>query len=348
MAISIAGRHIGPDHPPFVIAEVSGNHHGDLQRALQLVDAAADAGAHAVKFQTYRADTITLDHDGPPFRVADDHPLWGGRRLFELYEEAHTPWEWHQELFEHARARGVIPFSSPFDDSAVTLLEELAAPAFKIASLEIGDVGLLRRVAETGRPVILSNGAATVSDLALAIDCLRAAGASQIAVLACTSSYPADPAESHVRQIPVLRDMFGVEIGLSDHTRGIGAAVAAVALGASVIEKHLTLDRAEGGVDSDFSLEPHELAALVTETEIAWRALGDPTPMVTSGEAASRGLRRSLWVVEDVRQGDPVSARNVRSLRPAGGLEPAALDVAMTRVFSRDVARGTPLQWDLL
>jgi N-acetylneuraminate synthase len=345
---AIAGRLIGPARPPFIIAEVSGNHGGDLSRALEIIDAAADAGADAVKFQTYTADTITIDSDAPAFRITDGHELWGGRTLYDLYTEAHTPWEWHGALFERARERGIIPFSSPFDSTAVDLLESLDAPAYKIASLEIGDTGLLRAVAATGKPVILSNGAATMVELAEATATLRSAGAASITVLSCVSSYPADPREANVRSIPILRDALGVNVGFSDHTPGIGVSLAAIALGATVVEKHLTLSRAQGGVDAQFSLEPHELAMLVTEARRTWEALGSPVPVMTPGEAESRGLRRSLWVVRDVRAGDPVSDDNVRSIRPSGGLPPAERDHLAGRVFARDVARGTPLAWELL
>ena len=347
-SITAGSRKIGPDEPPFVVAEVSGNHNGDLGRALAIIDAVAESGADAVKFQTYRADTITLDSDEPAFVISEDHPLWGGRRLFELYEEAHTPWEWHEALFARAREHGLIPFSSPFDDTAVELLESLDAPLYKIASLEIGDLGLLRTVARTGKPVILSNGAAGIAEVDLAVRTIRAEGNDRIALLHCTSSYPADPRESNLRAIPVLADAFGVQVGLSDHTPGVGVAVAAVALGATIIEKHVTLARSDGGVDSDFSLEPDELRILVDGARVAQQALGEPRPAVTAGEAESLRLRRSLWVVQDVRAGDPVTPDNVRSLRPAGGLPPAALDDLAGARFSADVRRGTALRWDLV
>jgi pseudaminic acid synthase len=348
VSVSIGMRRLGPDQPPLIVAEVSGNHNGDLQRALGIVDAVAESGAEAVKFQTYTADTITLDSAAPAFLISEEHPLWGGRRLYDLYQEAHTPWAWHAELFERARSLGLIPFSSPFDDSAVDLLESLDAPAYKIASLEIGDIALMRRVARTGKPVILSNGAADDVDLARAVETIRGEGNDQIVVLSCTSSYPADPRESNLRSIPALRDYFGVQVGLSDHTPGIGAAVAAVALGAVLVEKHVTLSRDDGGVDSDFSLEPAELAALQRESTIAWQALGEVTPRITAGEAESRRLRRSLWVSTDVRAGDTVSLGNVRSARPAGGLEPIELERVLGRRFTVDAATGTPFSWDLI
>ncbi len=333
---------------PTVVAEVSGNHNGSLERAHAVVDMVADAGAPMIKFQTYTADTITIDSDRPEFMIGGGHELWGGRKLYDLYVEAHTPWAWHEELFAHARERGVTPFSSPFDSTAVALLESLDVELYKIASLEIGDIGLLREVAATGKPIILSNGAATMSDIALAIEAIRAVGDNPITLLHCTSSYPADPAESNLRAIPTLRNAFGIEVGLSDHTPGIGVAIASVAFGATVIEKHVTTSRADGGVDAAFSLEGPELAALVTESGIAWQALGSAVPSITSGEAQSRALRRSLYVVADVEAGDPVTAGNVRSIRPGNGLAPVDLERVLGRTFARDVAHGTPLDWDMV
>lgn len=344
--LQIGDHKVGENHPPFVAAEMSGNHNGDLGRALAIVDAIAEAGAPAVKLQTYTADTITIDADGPAFRITDDHGLWGGRNLYSLYQEAHTPWEWHAPIFERARAHGIVPFSSPFDASAVDLLEDLGAQVYKIASLEIADIPLLRKVARTGKPVILSTGAANVSDVDLAVNTLRAEGNDQIAVLGCTSSYPASAEETNLRTIPVLRDTWDVVTGLSDHTKGIGVSVAAVAFGAAIIEKHVTLRRSDGGVDSDFSLEPEELKALVDESHNAWLALGTAHIGPTTGEAESRRLRRSLFVVEDVRAGDPVTETNVRSIRPGGGLEPRYLDIVLGRTFTKDVRRGTPLAWE--
>ncbi len=346
--VRIAHHSVGDEHPPFVVAEMSGNHNGDLGRALAIVDMVAGSEAQAIKLQTYRADTITIDADGPAFRITEGHELWGGRNLYQLYVEAHTPWEWHEPIFARAREHGLVPFSSPFDDTAVDLLESLDAAAYKIASLEIGDIPLLRRVARTGKPVILSTGAADASDVDLAVRTIRAEGNDDIVVLGCTSSYPASPAETNLRTIPVLRDTWNVVTGLSDHTKGIGVSVAAVAFGAAMLEKHVTLARADGGVDSDFSLEPAELRALVEESTSAWQALGEVHIGPTAGEAESRRLRRSLFVVEDVRAGDEVTTRNVRSIRPAGGLEPRYLDVVLGRRFGTDVSRGTPLSWELV
>lgn len=347
-SVQIAQHSVGEESRPLVVAEMSGNHNGDLGRALAIVDMVAESGAQALKLQTYRADTITIDADGPAFRITEGHELWAGRNLYQLYVEAHTPWEWHEPIFARARDHGLVPFSSPFDGTAVDLLESLDAPAYKIASLEIGDIPLLRRVARTGKPVILSTGAAYASDIDLAVRTIRAEGNDDIVVLGCTSSYPASPAETNLRTIPVLRDTWNVVSGLSDHTKGIGVSVAAVAFGAALLEKHVTLSRADGGVDSDFSLEPAELRALVEESERAWQALGTVHIGPTTGETESMRLRRSLFVVEDVHAGDAVTEANVRSIRPAGGLEPRHLDVVLGRRFRTDVSRGTPLSWDLV
>lgn len=346
--VTIGQHRIGPQHKPFVIAEMSGNHNGDLNRALSIVDAVASSGAQALKLQTYRPDTITIDADGPAFQVSDGHDLWGGRNLYELYDRAQTPWDWHRPIFERARDLGLVPFSSPFDPTAVDLLRDLGAEAYKIASLEIVDLPLIRLVAACGKPVIISTGAATLAEVDVAVRTCREAGNENVLVLACTSSYPASPAESNLRQIPVLADAFDVVVGLSDHTMGVGAAVAAVALGASVIEKHVTLARSDGGVDSDFSLEPHELRQLVDETERGWLALGAPRFGPTASESESLRLRRSLYVVADVSAGDLATADNVRSIRPGGGLSPAEMGNVLSRAFTKDVVRGTPLSWDLI
>ncbi|MET9337271.1 pseudaminic acid synthase [Nonomuraea sp. NPDC003804] len=346
--ISIAGREIGAGHPPFVIAEMSGNHNGDLGRALAIVDAAAAAGAHALKLQTYRPDTITVDADGPAFRIGEGHALWGGENLYRLFERAHTPWEWHRPIFERARERGMVPFSSPFDPTAIDLLEKLDAPAYKIASSEIVDLPLIRLAAATGKPLVISTGMATIAEIHAAVEAAREGGCTQLAVLACTVSYPADPAESNLRALPLLAGVTGTVVGVSDHTPGIGVPLAAVALGACLIEKHVTLSRDDGGVDSAFSLEPAELAALVVESERAWRSLGAPVLGPRPSEREGLRFRRSLYVVRDVRAGEPVTPDNVRSIRPAGGLPPAAVSTVMGRTFTRDVTLGTPLTWDLI
>jgi pseudaminic acid synthase len=346
--VRLGAHQIGPGHPPFVIAEMSGNHNGDLGRALAIVDAIAESGAHAVKLQTYRPDTITIDVDTPAFRIGDTHSLWGGENLYKLYEKAHTPWEWHEPLFERARAQGLEIFSSPFDPTAVELLESLDAPAYKIASSEIVDLPLIELCARTGKPLVISTGMANVAEIDAAVRTARAAGNDQLIVLGCTASYPASPRESNLRGLPLLAGLTRTLVGLSDHTPGIGAPVAAVALGAVAIEKHVTLARADGGVDSEFSLEPAELAALVTETHRAWEALGEPVLGPRESEKEGLRLRRSLYVVEDVRAGDEVTAANVRSIRPAGGLAPAEITAVAGRTFRVDAAKGTPLTWDLL
>jgi pseudaminic acid synthase len=343
------GKHtIGPGHRPFVIAEMSGNHNGSLDRALAIVDAVAASGAQALKLQTYRADTITIDVDLPAFRISSDHALWAGENLYRLYEKAHTPWEWHAPIFERAHAQGLTVFSSPFDPTAIELLESLDAPAYKIASAEIVDLPLIDRCARTGKPLVISTGMASVAEIDAAVATARGAGNDQLIVLACTASYPAPPEDSNLRGIPVLADAFDVVPGLSDHTMGIGVPLAAVALGACAIEKHVTLSRSDGGVDSDFSLEPAELAALVTESERAWQALGAPRIGPTESEREVLRLRRSLYVVADVSEGDEVTAENVRSIRPSGGLPPATLQTVLGRRFRRAAERGTPLTWDLI
>ena len=347
-SITIGGREVGPDAAPFIIAEMSGNHDGDLDKALAIVRAAAGAGAHAIKLQTYTADTITIDVDGPQFRISSGHKLWADRRLYDLYQEAHTPWEWHAPIFDLAHELGMLAFSSPFDPTAVAFLEDLDVPCYKIASSEIVDLPLIRLAARTGKPIIISTGMASVGEIDAAVQAVRATGNDQIIVLSCTASYPADPADSNLRAIPVLADTFDTLVGLSDHTMGIGAAVAAIALGACAIEKHVTISRAGGGVDSAFSLEPHELAELVRETETARISLGQPRIGATASEREGLRLRRSLFVVQDVVAGDVVTEANVRSIRPAGGLAPDLFAVVRGRTFRTDAKRGTPLSWDIL
>ncbi|MEP6464550.1 MAG: pseudaminic acid synthase [Frankiaceae bacterium] len=347
-SVRIGGRGVGTAYPPFVIAEMSGNHNGDLGTAKEIVRAAAEAGAGAVKLQTYTADTMTVDVDLPAFRISEGHELWGGANLYRLYEKAHTPWEWHEPLFDLARELGMLAFSAPFDASAVDFLETLDVPCHKIASSEITDLPLVRRAAETGKPVILSTGMASVGEIDAAVRAARETGNDQLVVLSCTVSYPASPADSHLRGIPLLADTFDTVVGLSDHTPGIGAAIAAVALGASVIEKHLVLSRGTGGVDSAFSLEPAELAALVRESQVGWEALGEVRIGPTKSEVEGLRFRRSLYVVADVRHGDPVTRDNVRSIRPAGGLPPDAIDVVLGRTFRSDAGKGTALTWDLV
>jgi N-acetylneuraminate synthase len=338
----------GPDKRPYIVAEMSGNHNGSLDRALALVDAAADAGADAIKIQTYTADTMTVDVKEPRFQISKGHELWSGEYLYQLYERAHTPWDWHEPIFERARSRGITPFSSPFDRTAVELLEKLGAPFYKIASSEITDLPLIRLCANTGKPVIISTGMASVKEIAAAVEAAQGAGATDVTVLSCTASYPAPPEETNLRRIPVLAQMLEVPIGLSDHTLGIGVPIAAVAFGAVLIEKHVTLDRADGGVDSAFSLNPAELKLLREESERAWQALGTTHIGPTEHEKEGLRFRRSLYVVTDVKAGDLVTAENVRSIRPTGGLEPDMIGLALGRTFKSDAAKGTPLTWDLI
>ena len=346
MTVHIAGRPIGPDHPPYVIAEMSGNHNGDIGRALALIDAAHAAGADAVKLQTYTADTITLNHDGPGFTV--EGGLWHGRRLHDLYQEAHTPWDWHPRLFDRARRLGITAFSSPFDPTAVAFLQSLDAPAYKVASFEIVDTPLIALMAATGRPLIISTGLASPADIDDAVAAARGAGASEIVLLHCTSGYPTPPSQMHLRTLQHLGAAHGTLVGLSDHSMGTAVSVAAVALGACVIEKHFTLARADGGPDSAFSLEPDELARLVVDCRAAWEALGSVHYEEVEAEAASRDHRRSLYVVEDVARGQPLTAANVRSIRPGHGLPPKHLAEVLGKPATRDLKRGEPLAWDLI
>ncbi len=343
---SIAGRVIGPDYPPFVICELSGNHNGSLERALSMLDAAAATGADAIKLQTYTADTITLDDDGPDFLIGEG--LWAGRRLHELYAEAHTPYAWHAALFERARALGVILFSSPFDETAVALLEGLDAPAYKIASFEAVDLPLIRRVARAGKPMIISTGLASLDEMAEALNAAREGGCEDVALLHCVSSYPAPVEEANVRTVPDLARRFDVIAGLSDHTPGSAASVAAVALGACIIEKHFTLARSDGGPDAAFSLEPAEFTALVADCKAAWAALGSPTYDTLGSEAAAAGHRRSLYVVADLAAGQLVTGAHVRSIRPGYGLAPKHLPDVIGRRAARDLKRGERLAWDML
>ena len=347
-AFQIGTRPIGAAHPPFVIAEMSGNHNQSLERALAIVEAAAASGAHGLKIQTYTADTMTLPLTEGEFFVSDPANLWTGRSLYDLYQEAHTPWEWHAAIFKRCDELGLVGFSTPFDASAVDFLEGLGVPCYKISSFENTDLPLVRKVAATGKPLIISTGMATVAELDETVRAARAAGARDIVLLKCTSTYPATPDNTHVRTIPHMRELFGCEVGLSDHTMGVGASVASVALGASVIEKHFTLARADGGVDSSFSLEPHEFKSLVDETERAWRSLGTVAYGPTAAEQKSLAYRRSLYVVADVAAGEAFTPQNVRAIRPGLGLPPKYLDVVLQHKAARDLKPGTAVGWDLL
>lgn len=347
MTIRIGDIPVGPGEAPFVIAELSGNHDGSLDRALEIVDAAAGAGVQAVKLQTYTADTMTLDIDRDEFVISNPDSLWYGRTLYGLYEEAHTPWEWHEPIMQRARDRGLLCFSSPFDATAVDFLEGLDVPAYKIASLEITDIPLIERAAATGRPLIMSTGIATLEQIGEAVDAASGAGCDDLILLKCTSSYPASPDDIHLCTIPALRERFGCHVGLSDHTLGIGVAIASVALGATVIEKHITLDRDGGGVDAAFSLEPGEFALLVEEAGRAQRSLGSADYQQTAS-AATRSRRRSLYVTADVAAGESLTADNMRSIRPGLGLEPKHFNSLLGRRLASDTRRGTPLSWGLL
>ncbi|MBE1294803.1 pseudaminic acid synthase [Phycobacter azelaicus] len=333
---------------PFIIAEMSGNHNQSLERALAIVDAAAATGADAIKIQTFTADSMTLDLSEGEFTITDPKSLWAGRTLYELYEEAHTPAEWHKPIFDRARKKGIIPFSTPFSEDAVELLESLDAPLYKIASFEAIDLPLIRCVAETGKPMIISTGMATPVEIGEAVETALSAGCTNLTLLKCTSSYPASPENTNLVTMPLLGQTFGCNFGLSDHTMGTGVSVAATALGATVIEKHFILDRSEGGVDSAFSLEPDEFTALVVETERAAQAMGEIWFGGTESEQKGRKKRRSLYIGEDMKAGDQLTSRNLRRIRPGSGLAPRYYDVLLGRKVGRDVAKGTPMSWDLL
>lgn len=344
MTIEIAGRSIGPEYPPFVIAEMSGNHNQSLERALAIVEAAAQAGAHAIKLQTYTADTMTLDTRGGSFEIKDPDSLWTGRNLHDLYKQAYTPWEWHGPIIERAHELGLICFSSPFDETAVEFLEDLNVPAYKIASFENNHLPLIKKAALTGKPLIISTGMATLAELEQAVGTARESGCEQLILLKCTSTYPATPQNTNLATIPHLRQLFGTEVGLSDHTMGVGVAVAAVAKGASVIEKHFTLARADGGVDSAFSLEPHELNSLVVETERAWQSLGSVTYGPSKSEEKSRVFRRSIYVCKDISEGELFDETNIRIIRPGDGAPPSMYNLILGQASKRAFKAGVPLQ----
>jgi N-acetylneuraminate synthase len=347
-AIKIADKFIGRDHAPFVIAEMSGNHNQSLDRALEIVEAAAKTGAHALKIQTYTPDTMTLDLDEREFHISDPNSLWAGTSLYKLYGEAYTPWEWHKPIFDRARELGLIPFSTPFDESSVDFLESLDVPCYKIASFENTDLPLIRRVAATGKPLIISTGMASIAELDDTVRAARGAGCKDLILLKCTSTYPATAQNTNILTIPHLREMFDCEVGLSDHTMGVGVSVASVALGATVVEKHFTLSRADGGVDSAFSMEPVEMAQLVIESERAWQALGQVSYGPTEKEKKSLLFRRTLYVTKDLAAGEMLSMENVRAIRPGLGLAPKFLEVVLGKTIKRPVKRGTPLDWELI
>lgn len=342
--VTINGRQIGPDHEPYVICEVSGNHNGDFDRAIELLDAAAATGADAIKIQSYTPDTITIDSDRDDFLIKGTP--WDGKTLYQLYGEAQTPFEWHEALFARAKELGVTLFSSPFDETAVDLLDDLGAPAFKIASFEAIDLPLIRYAAAKGKPMIISTGMANLSEIHEAVRAAREGGCEQLVLLHCVSSYPAPDEQTNLRTLPHLGEAFDCVAGLSDHTMGSAVAVASIALGASVVEKHFTLSRADGGPDADFSLEPEEFASLVTDCKRAWVALGDVSYNLKGAEQGSAQFRRSLYVVKDVAEGEEFTRHNVRSIRPGFGLAPKNLDRVIGMKASKKILRGFPLTWD--
>jgi N-acetylneuraminate synthase len=354
--ITIAGREIGPNHRPYIIAEMSGNHNQSLERGLAIVDAAAQAGADAIKLQTYTASTMTLDCVADPFIVKNTgQAAWDGKKLFELYQLAHTPWEWHKPLMERAAKHGLHCFSTPFDETAVDFLESLNVPAYKIASFECTDLPLIKKIAATGKPMIISTGMATLEEIKETVDTARKAGCKQLVLLKCTSTYPASPENTNISTIPDMRDKMGCDIGLSDHTMGCGVAVAAVAFGAVMIEKHFTLRRADGGVDSTFSMEPEELKLLRVESERAWQSLGKTTYGGSAAEQSMKAFRRGLWVAEDMKAGDAFvlgnadKPGNLRIVRPAGsGLAPKFVDQIVGQTVNQNVKAGTPVNWEIV
>jgi pseudaminic acid synthase len=346
--VKIGSIVLGAGRPPLIIAEMSGNHNGSLDRALEIVEMAAKAGAHALKLQTYTADTMTIDLSEREFFISDPKSLWNGTSLYKLYEQAHTPWEWHKPIFDRCRQLGMIGFSSAFDATAVDFLESLNVPCYKIASFENIDLPLVRKVAATGKPMIISTGLASIAELGETVEAARGAGAKDLILLKCTSAYPASPENSNLNTIPHMRALFDCQVGLSDHTLGIGAAIASTALGAVAIEKHVTLRRADGGVDSAFSLEPEELTALVVETRRAVEAMGGIAYGPTEAERNSLVYRRSLYIVADLKAGTVLTKENVRAIRPGLGLPPGNLERVLGRRINRDARRGTPLSWDLL
>ncbi|MEA5616584.1 pseudaminic acid synthase [Cronbergia sp. UHCC 0137] len=348
MQINIAGKKVGANYPPFVVAEMSGNHNQSLNRALEIVEAAAKAGVHGLKIQTYTAETMTLNINEGEFYIKNPDSLWHGQSLYKLYEQTYTPWEWHQPIFDKCKELGIIGFSTPFDATAVDFLESLEVPCYKIASFENTDLPLIRKVASTGKPMIISTGMATVAELDETVRTAREAGCQDLILLKCTSTYPATPENSNLRTIPHLRDLFNVQVGLSDHTMGIGVAVASVALGATFIEKHFTLRRADGGVDSAFSMEPEEMQQLVIESERSWQAMGNIQYGATNAEKDSLVFRRSLYISQDMKAGDIFTPDNLRAVRPGFGLPPKYYQVLLGKKVTKNLAAGTSLDWNIL
>jgi len=346
--IKFQSRMIGPNHPPFIIAEMSGNHNHSLERALEIVEAAAKAGAHALKIQTYTADTMTLNLAKKDFMIDDKDSLWSGNNLYQLYQQAYTPWEWHQPIFDRCLELGLIPFSTPFDESAVDFLEDLNIPLYKIASFENNHIPLIKKVASTGKPMIISTGMATLAELDETVRTARNAGCKDIILLKCTSTYPATPENTNISTIPHMRELFNCQVGLSDHTMGIGVSIASVTLGATVIEKHFTLSRADGGVDSAFSMEPDEMHSLVVETERAWQAIGNVTYGATGQEKNSMQFRRSIYITKDLKAGDIFTKDNLRVIRPGYGLAPKYYEQLLGKKAAIDIKAGTPTDWTIL
>lgn len=345
--IQIGCSKIGSGHPPFIVAEMSGNHQHSLEKALKIVESAKEAGAHAIKLQTYTPDTITLDIKGGEFLIKDQESLWKNRNLYELYQEAHLPWEWHRPIFDRCRQLGIEAFSSPFDESAVDFLETLHVPCYKIASPEIVDLDLIRKAASTGKPLILSTGASTIMEIGEAVAAAREGGCTELILLKCTAAYPASAKDIHLRTLPHLAETFDVLVGLSDHTMGIGTSIASIALGACLIEKHFTLSRKEGGVDSAFSMEPDELRSLVVESRCAWDALGTIHYDPLYAEKVTHSHRPSLYFVEDLPSGTVVQIQHIRSVRPGSGLPPKELSHVLGLTLTQEVKKGTPVKWDV-
>ncbi len=347
-SLRIADNYIGQNHPPFIIAEMSGNHNQSLERALEIVEVAAKTGVQALKIQTYTADAMTLDINKGEFRISDPDSLWNGESLYELYKKAYTPWEWHKPIFDRAKELGLIVFSTPFDDAAVDFLEDLDCPCYKIASFENNHLPLIKKVAQTGKPIIISTGMASIAELDEIVSTAKNEGCNDLALLKCTSTYPASPENTNINTIPNMRDLFDAEIGLSDHTLGIGVSVASVALGATVIEKHFTLSRDDGGVDSAFSMEPAEMSQLVVEAKRAWQSLGKIQYGAGNVESKSKIFRRSIYITEDVKVGDVITSDNIRIIRPGYGLSPKFYEHVIGMKVAKDACRGTPLSWGVL
>ncbi|MDV2583343.1 pseudaminic acid synthase [Alkalibacillus haloalkaliphilus] len=346
--INLGSRKIGPTHEPFIIAEMSGNHNHSLERALQIVEEAANSGAHALKLQTYTADTMTLNIENPDFFISDEDNLWKGNSLYKLYQQAYTPWDWHEPIFDRAYELGLIPFSTPFDETAVDFLEELNVPFYKIASFENNDLPLIKKVAATGKPMIISTGMATLAELEETVKAARESGCNDLILLKCTSTYPATPENTNILTIPHMRELFDVQVGLSDHTLGTGVAVASIALGATVVEKHFTLNRAEGGVDAAFSMEPSEMHALVNESKRAWQALGKISYGPTEAEENSLKFRRSIYVAKEIQAGELLTKDNIRVVRPGYGLSPKYYETVLGQRANQKLTAGTPLSWDMI